>query len=148
MKLEIKEQKKNPLLNRTEIEGVIEFDDKTPSRIEVKAELAKKAKAKEDLVVISHIYTSFGARKARVIANVYDDAESMKKLERKNLIEKNVPKVEEKKEETTEEAKPEAAEKPAEKKEEAPEAKPEEEKKEEAPAEEKAEEKKEEPKSE
>ena len=98
MNLTINETKENALLSRKEVIATILFEGSTtPSRKEVQVELAKQIKAKEPLVLVTHINTNFGNAKAQVKAHVYDNEETMKTLERKNLVEKHVghkPKVE------------------------------------------------------
>ena len=120
MDIQIKE-KENVLLQRKELTGTISFSGSTPRNTDVQAEIAKKLSVDKDLIVMKHIYTTFGDTKARFEAFAYANKEQRVKLEGK-LPE---PPAEEKKEAE----KPAAA--PAEVKEE-PKA---EEKKEEAPAE-------------
>ena len=124
MELEITKQRETPLLERTRISAMVDFENKTPSRVQLRKDIAKKLKTDESLIIIRHIYQRYGQKTAKVIAHVYKDAKYMERLEGKVLIDKH------NKEEKKEEPK---AEKPAE-----------EEKKEEPKAEEKVEEKKEE----
>ncbi|MFC1730496.1 30S ribosomal protein S24e [candidate division KSB1 bacterium] len=138
MKLEIKKERDTPLLSRKRVTLMAEYEGATPSRLDVKKEVAKKVSAKENLVIIKHIYTRFGSQKSKIIAHVYSDEAEMKKLENDSLLVKHSPKKKKEGEGAEAEAKPEAPK--AEEKKEEP--KPEE-KKEEAPAE-----KKEEPKEE
>lgn len=124
MKLEIKKERDTPLLSRKRVTLMAEYEGATPPRLEVKKEVAKKTGAKENLVIIKHIYTRFGSNKAKIIAHVYNNEKEMKNLEHESLLVKHDPNAKKK-----EEAKPEApkaeekkeapAEKPAEKKEEA-----------------------------
>ena len=71
--IEITKQAKVLLLSRERITGFVHFEDKTPSRLEIKKALAQKIKAKEDSVVVRHIYQRFGEHKAKIIAHIYDD---------------------------------------------------------------------------
>jgi len=156
MKIEIKEQKKNPLLKREEVSVSLEHPGKaTPSRREILPELAKVLKSREELLIIDKIFSVHGKNvsEARVLAYKKKDEIPKEKLEKMKgrMMEKKkaapaeapapaeaakegekpseeAPKEGETKEEKSEEAPKE--EKPAE------EAKPEEKKKE-APAEEK-----------
>ena len=100
MDLTITQQTKNPLLLRTEVQAKIIFEGSTPKRVEVQKELAKAMKAKEDMVIIQTIQTSFGLSKATLVAHVYSDEAAMKANERANLLEKHAG--HEKKEEATE----------------------------------------------
>lgn len=71
MKIEIKEQKKNPLLKRQELSVSVENPGKaTPSRKEMLPELAKALKSREDLLIIDKIFSVSGRNisEARVLA--------------------------------------------------------------------------------
>lgn len=78
-----------PLLSRERVTGFVHFEDKTPSRMDVKKALAHKIKAKEDMVVVRHIYQRFGEHKAKVIAHIYEDEKLMRQLEPANLLKKH-----------------------------------------------------------
>ena len=129
MKIIIQEKKENPLLNRTEIKGNIEFDDITPSNIKLAEYLAKETKKDVNLIVVKNIYTNFGQKLADFEAIIYDNSEAKNKTEMltkhiKKKMEEDSKKVEEAKKAEVEakkaeaEAKAVAAEKPAEVKEE------------------------------
>ncbi|MFC1690900.1 30S ribosomal protein S24e [Nanoarchaeota archaeon] len=162
MEIELLKERDTPLLSRKRLTFSVNYDKSTPSRIDLRKEIAKKIKAEEKFVILKHIYTRFGQQWAKVIAHVYNNEEELNKFENKKLVAKHSGKKEEKAEtETAKGSAPEAKkeapakeEKPAEKEspkeESAPEAKKEapakEEKKEEvkedkpeAPAEEKKE---------
>ena len=152
MKITIQEKKDNPLLNRTEVKGGIEFNDITPSNVKLAESLAKETKKEVNLIVVRSIYTNFGQKLADFEAIIYDNKEAKDKIE---MLTKHIKKKMEEDRKKSEEAKAaeaEAKKKPAEEaKEEAKEESKEEaaaEKKEETteqkdsePAEEKAEEK-------
>lgn len=70
--IEITEKRKIPLLERTEIVGELSYEKETPNREAVKKTLAEQLKADGKLIVVRHIYTQFGFKKAKVLANVYD----------------------------------------------------------------------------
>lgn len=89
MSIEIKKQTKVPLLNRERVTGNVYFEETTPSRMDIKKELAKKVNVAENTVVVRHIYGKYGMRKAKVIAHIYDNAETMKKFEPHTLLVKN-----------------------------------------------------------
>jgi len=156
MKVVINNKKENTLLHRTEIEGKVVFEGATPTRDQLRQEVAKQINSKPDLVVSKNIISNYGGGNATFTAFAYESTEYLQRIETKKW-QKQVEKKEVKKEEApaeekketpekpVEEKKEEApAEKPAEEKKETPE-KPVEEKKEEAPAEKPAEEKKEAP---
>jgi len=106
MKLEIKEKKEVPLLSRTRVQLIASFDKETPSRDVLRKEVAKAAGAKEELTVIKHIYTKFGRKEAKIIANIYKTVEDAKRIEEEHLLKKHYK--EEKKPEAPEAAPAEA----------------------------------------
>ena len=73
VQLTITIKKEEPLLSRTMVKADLEFDKATPSYPEVTSLIAANLKADEKLVAIRHIYNSFGAKKAQVIAYIYAD---------------------------------------------------------------------------
>jgi len=82
------QERKNALLSRREITGVITFTGATPSNNEVRKQLATKLSADEKLVVIKQVLTEYGDATAEISAVVYDSEDVKKTLE---------PKVKEKK---------------------------------------------------
>ncbi len=145
MKVEILEQKKNPLLKREEVSVSLEHPGKaTPSRKEILPELAKALKSREDLLIIDKIFSVPGKNisEARVLAYKKKDEIPKNKLEKmkgrmapRKKAAAPAPEAPKEGEKPPEGAKEEAApaeEKPAEEKKEAPA----EEKKGEAPEEE------------
>ncbi len=128
MSINIVDKNEQKLLGRTLVRATLSYEGTTPSRKQVRAELSKALKEKEENVIVQHIYTSYGGNEADIHAAVYKNLEDAKAVEHKKLMEKHVVKEEKKEEEKPSEA-------PAEdKKDEGSE-----EKKEEAPAEEKKE---------
>ena len=114
MKIEIRDTVKNPVLSRDEIKADIFFDSKTPSRLDIHKEMAKKLGVKENLVVVKKIITLFGEPKAEAVIYKYEKEEIMQRLEPEYLKKKHQPKKKEEKpaeEKKTEE--PKAEEKPA-----------------------------------
>jgi len=96
LELKIVNIKDEPLLSRKLVSAYVEFEKSTPSYAEVASSLSSSLKTDEKLVAIKHVYNSFGAKKAEVIAYVYADEG------KKQLIE---PKPKEKKEKKAKEAK-------------------------------------------
>lgn len=148
MNIQVLSDEKKPLFKRRELIARLGYEDKTPSRLKIRKELAKKLGVKEELVVVKRIKPAYGTPVAELEISIYDDENSLKKQEAEYMVNRHLPKEkkEEKKvEEKKEEKKPE--EKKEEKKGEKPEAKKEAEAKEEKKVEVK-EEKKEEVKKE
>ena len=89
MELVVLKEVDTPLLSRKRITFELVGEKETPSRKVLIKEVASKVKAKPELVVIKHIYTQFGSRKAKIIANVYSNKKEMENVEEKYLLKKN-----------------------------------------------------------
>ena len=55
----------------------------TPSNDNVRKAIASELKADEKLVIVKHIYTSFGSSEASIEAYVYNTEEDLKRIEPK-----------------------------------------------------------------
>ena len=108
----IKEEKS--VMQRKELTLEVTFEKSTPKRLDLKKEIAKKTKTKEDLLIIKKILTNYGERTAKVLAYAYKDEETLKKIEYPKVIEKNTPKKEAKEETPEEEVKEKPKEEPKE----------------------------------
>ncbi|MBN1784193.1 MAG: 30S ribosomal protein S24e [Candidatus Bathyarchaeota archaeon] len=113
MKLKIVSKEKNPLLKRTEVTFSIEHDQTggTPSRAEVRSQIAAQLNTKLELVYIKNLETRTGTMVALGEANAYDSAEQAKLVEPKHIIARNAvpeepeePETPESQEETLEES--------------------------------------------
>ena len=83
MQINIINKKEEPLLSRTMVKSVLDFEKATPSYAEVTSLLAEHLKSDEKLIAIRHIYNSFGAKKAEVTAYIYTDENKKKLIEPK-----------------------------------------------------------------
>ncbi|MEK6902067.1 MAG: 30S ribosomal protein S24e [archaeon] len=81
MEIEMEGRKKNTLLHREELNFEILHVKKTPTRNEVRKELAAKLGATEDLVIIDDITHEFGSMHIVGFAKRYDSIEDLKKIE-------------------------------------------------------------------
>ena len=81
MEIKLKSQVENPLLSRKELSASILFEGATPSNAEVKAAIAKEAKADESLVATKKISTAVGSKTAAVYAYHYMNKEDMARIE-------------------------------------------------------------------
>ena len=83
--MQIKDIKKNeePLLARTRLNAIVEYDKATPSYSESTSLLATHLKADQSLIAIRHIYNSFGQRKSEIIAYLYNSKDKMQLIEPK-----------------------------------------------------------------
>lgn len=111
----ITRKEEQPLLQRLEVDATVTFEGATPSRKDIKEQLAKQTKGKPELVIVTKITTQYGRQRVAVKGYVYKDAAIMAKLEHSSRVKKNTfeePKAEEpeeKPEEKTEPAKEEPA---------------------------------------
>ena len=129
MKIKFTEKKKNPLMKRQELDGIIEHDGMpTPSRASIQKYVSKEEGVDRKHIDIRKIFSSSGRRKARLMVYIWDKKEVP-------VLEEKVPEepAEEKpKEEVKEvETKPEETKEPEKKEEPKAEEKPKEEKPEE-----------------
>ena len=92
MKLKIVSKEQNPLMKRKEVTFRIEHAQTggTPTRVEVRKQLATLLKTKLDLVYVKQVKTKTGTMVAIGEANVYDSIEQAKLMEPKHIIARNV----------------------------------------------------------
>lgn len=93
MKVEIVSKEQNPLLKRKEVTFTIEQDKNagTPSRLEVRKELAAKLKTNLKLVYVKKIQTKTGTMIAVGEANAYESIEQANFIEPNHIIARNAP---------------------------------------------------------
>ncbi|MFH1409322.1 MAG: hypothetical protein ABIH34_05420 [Nanoarchaeota archaeon] len=89
MNLIITKQEENALLKRQDVEADLSFEQKTPSRKEVKKALASHIKVTENLIVIRDIRTQYGFQTAKVSAHVYHTAEAVQEFEPDHFVKRN-----------------------------------------------------------
>ncbi|MBW2967976.1 hypothetical protein KY362_05815 [Candidatus Woesearchaeota archaeon] len=89
MEVSILKERDTPLLSRKRYTLEIGFKGATPSRLQVRDEIANKLKADKALTVVKHVYNRYGIEKSRVIAHVYTKKEDMLRYEEKGLLEKH-----------------------------------------------------------
>lgn len=82
MKLTNLEKQEEQLLSRTKVSCKGEFNAATPSTADIQKAIASQLKCKEDVIVVKGIYTHFGKKTADINALVYNDADSLKQIER------------------------------------------------------------------
>jgi ribosomal protein S24E len=77
-KVELLEEKKNDLINRTEIRFRIDhFGKGTPNRLEVKKKVAAMKNANERLTIIRNMNTHFGSAYIMGKVNIYEDPKDL-----------------------------------------------------------------------
>jgi len=80
--IEILEEKKNPLIERTEIKLRIDhFGAGTPNRLEIKKKIAALKNSKESLTIIHRIQTHYGSTHDIGLINIYDNVKELQFFE-------------------------------------------------------------------
>jgi len=78
LNIEITEEKKNPLIERIELTFRIDhFGAGSPNRLEIKKKIAAMQGSDENLTIIKHLDTHFGASYALGKAYIYKDAKEL-----------------------------------------------------------------------
>ncbi|NVM16133.1 MAG: 30S ribosomal protein S24e [Candidatus Lokiarchaeota archaeon] len=91
--IEILEEKKNPIIDRTEVKFRIDhFDASTPNRLEVKKKIAAIKNANEKFTIIRKIQTHFGGAYDVGLANIYEEAKELQFYEPFHIQVRNLPK--------------------------------------------------------
>jgi len=113
MKLKIVTKEQNPLMKRKEVTFRVEHAQTggTPTRVEVRKQLATLLKTKLDLVYVKQLETKTGTTVAVGEANAYDSVEQAKLMEPKHIIARNAIPEEKPEEAQAPEEKPEKPEK-------------------------------------
>ena len=89
MKIDIKGKRTNKLLARDEVEVSVKDIEKTPSRLELKKEIARKLNAPEECIAIGKIEQSFGFKGAECTVHIYESKEKLQKTELQHRIDKS-----------------------------------------------------------
>ncbi|MCK4319733.1 hypothetical protein KAW38_04135 [Candidatus Micrarchaeota archaeon] len=154
MKVEILSEKENGLLNRREIDVVLDYRGATPKKEEIRKAIVEKLGVNPEAMAVIKTRGEYGMNKIKARVHAYKTKENLLEVEEKYILMRNKlieekgeekPKEEPKKEEKKEVKEEKAEEKPSEKEKEEP---VKEEKKEEKKEPEKEEKPKEEPKKE
>lgn len=93
MKIKIVSKEQNPLLKRKEVTFRIEHDQNggTPTRVEVRKQLATMLKTDLELVYVKQIETKTGTMVAIGEANTYESVEQANLIEPKHITARNAP---------------------------------------------------------
>jgi len=92
LNIEIIEEKKNPLVERTEIKFKIDhFGKGTPNRLEVKKKIAAMQGANEKLAIVKKIKTHFGSAQVLGTLYIYDNADDLQFYEPLHIQIRNLP---------------------------------------------------------
>ncbi|OKY78226.1 MAG: Ribosomal protein S24E [Candidatus Methanohalarchaeum thermophilum] len=91
MQIKIIETKENPVLDRKELKIDIDHvSEPTPSVDEVKAKLAAEESLDKELIIVDEINTEFGSNRSNGYIKVYEDTDSLKKVENQYMLERNL----------------------------------------------------------
>ncbi|NHJ22083.1 MAG: 30S ribosomal protein S24e [Candidatus Lokiarchaeota archaeon] len=91
--IEILEEKKNPLIDRTELKLRIDhFKESTPNRLEIKKKVAAMKNANEKFTIIRKIQTQFGGTYDIGLVNIYEDSKELQFYEPFHIQVRNLPK--------------------------------------------------------
>ncbi len=94
MEFKIVEKKEKPMLDRLELKADLVFAGAVPSREEVRKKVASSEGVSDNLVVIKNIKSAIGYGKAQILAYVYKDEASLKKIEYEYMVNRGKPKKE------------------------------------------------------
>ncbi len=90
MELKILEQRPNPLMKRTEYRfEIFHAEAPTPSRDEVRAELAKATNAPKERVIVERLNARYGVARSRGEAAIYENSDAAKSIAQEHLLVRN-----------------------------------------------------------
>lgn len=81
MKVHIEKKEYKPLVERDEFIVKIEEINSTPSKANIKEDIAKLTNKPQEDIVVKKIYQAFGKKEAYALAYVYHSQEALKKFE-------------------------------------------------------------------
>jgi small subunit ribosomal protein S24e len=90
LEIKIVDEHANPLMKRREFRfEVAHAAAATPTREQVRAELAKLVSAPKDRVIVERMHARFGTSVSRGEARVYESAEAAKSISREHILVRN-----------------------------------------------------------
>ncbi len=89
MNIEVIQDRKNPLLNRRELDLTIHYESSTPKREDVRKALSEKYGVEVERIIIEKMESLFGTKKARAHVHIYDTIEDAKRYERKHILKRH-----------------------------------------------------------
>ena len=91
--IEILEEKKNPLIDRVELQvKITHFGNGTPNRMEIKKKIAAMKSSDENLTIIKKINTYFGSTEDISKIYIYDNKSDIELFEPFHIRVRNLPK--------------------------------------------------------
>ncbi|MBN2102189.1 MAG: hypothetical protein JW716_04950 [Candidatus Aenigmarchaeota archaeon] len=92
MKIDVTENKENPLMKRNEVRAIIHHEGgATPSRVQILEHLSKSLKANKDNIVINKIFGLKGIDKSEAKIAVYKDKKDIPKAVAEKMARRNKP---------------------------------------------------------
>lgn len=101
MEVRVESEKYNPLLKRKEVHIKVKFEEKTPTRKDLREKIAGLFSVGLERIVVDYIKTEFGKREAKCYVKIYDSAEDLKRLEEEHILIRNFPELKKKEEQKT-----------------------------------------------
>ncbi|MFW9825469.1 MAG: 30S ribosomal protein S24e [Candidatus Thorarchaeota archaeon] len=93
LEIEIKEEKKNPLIDRIELKFMVNhFGQGTPNRLEIKKKIAAMQASDEKLTIIKKLSFHFGSSSTQGLAFIYDNSAELKFFEPFHIQVRNLEK--------------------------------------------------------
>ncbi len=97
--MEIKKiSEEQSVLPRKDYVFTVSYQQKTPSRQELKNILVNELKSKPELVIVKNIDNHYGSKTSKVIVHVYEKEKDLQVIEEEYLVKKNQPPKKEEKE--------------------------------------------------
>jgi ribosomal protein S24E len=87
--MEILQNVENKLLGRREILAIMSNEKGTPKRVDIRKELAKALKVKEDLIMVNKVTHQYGSSNIEIKAKAYENEKSLKINARPHMIKRN-----------------------------------------------------------
>ncbi len=98
MEIEFVSKRENKLLDRIEVDFKIGHEGGTPSRKEVREEVASKMGVETDRVIIDRMRSIYGISETTGYAKIYSSPDKVREIEADYMLERNQLKIEKKKE--------------------------------------------------
>lgn len=89
MNMNIISKTNNPLIGRMEYIIEVSYSKATPKKADIRQIIVEKIGCSPDLLVVKKIQQRSGIKKSRVIAYVYGDTETLKRIEPLYILKRN-----------------------------------------------------------
>ncbi len=89
MEIQILEEKKNPLLERKEIQLRIIQDAGSPKISDLRKKIAAQLSLDESLFVVQNVHAEYGMNESRCLLKMYESEERLRAVEAHHILKKN-----------------------------------------------------------